>query len=137
MQFRTLVAAAAALMLSTVAPVAADQGKGLIPDAYNFKCADWCGPIVTVSQSTCLGASEGLKCFCYQKHMKHLIPLCEACSYNSRTEGNSVAFYPAIKDVLDTCNLKTTSVTQGYAAATAAPALIGAGIAGIAAYAAM
>lgn len=94
MQFRTLVAAAAALMLSTVAPVAADQGKGLIPDAYNFKCADWCGPIVTVSQSTCLGASEGLKCFCYQKHMKHLIPLCEACSYNSRTEGNSVAFYP-------------------------------------------
>lgn len=85
MQFRALVAAALA-----VGAVYAKNGP--LHVVYPRPCSHVCGPVVTQSQGNCIDA--GLKCICYQPHMTHLIPLCEACAFNQKDSKNGVDFYP-------------------------------------------
>ena len=94
-----------------------------------------CGPLVTYAQNGCLSGAPS--CLCDQKNADKLIPRCEGCAFNQKNAKNGQPFYNQIKNLIDTCDLKTTSVTLGAAAPTAMP-IIGAGAAVLmAGYAAM
>ena len=72
MQFRALIAAAVVASFS----FAAAENHVLRVD-YPKVCGSYCGPPVTASHAC---GEKGVQCVCDTKHMKKLIPLCEACT---------------------------------------------------------